>query len=919
MSIDRGSKAGHALFVLFIALAVATATVAPMSAQTCAPPDAPNIIFTPPGAIGVGQTYSVVWSDVANLDAGGSYVIERSTEAGFGLLVDSQQTVTTSASFIAAAEGTLYHRVRAVAGCDSSKVSVGVAVAVIVVAATPNVVFSVQPAATVVAVGDSPSARVSSFVIENLTKSSVTVAVPSAPLASPQFFTIVDPQGELAGSGSVTLSPRQPRRLEIHFLNVPTTSPISYQGFIFLAGQPDSLAVTPYAFVNLKVGANESVAPVFWFQGAPSEYAFFSGYSTSQPDSARTPITIQIENPGTTPMDLGAEIAPDVWLIPTPGWNANPIPPKQKIDVQLAVDRSRALAGAALPRYTYLTVRSKGGKSARLTVQDNDVPPQSAGRPPLAPAVRSYVVAQVVAATVDGGRKTSRVRISNVSGAGVNADLFFTPEGVDGGDAVRVLRATIVVPPNDVVTLTDPLTQVFGLPSPAVGQIEVRGPADKIDFLTVTSEVFVPLSSGGAFSYALPVAKRGEGARLGSAHGIGGVPSGQGIRRTVVLAETSGIDTAAGRIIVYDQDAKLVGNVPYTLLRNGELQIDDIVSAAGGGAGFSTGRLDVIVDSGSGSVMANLVIVDVARQSAAVIASQPSTPQGLGKHLLIGLAVTPPPSYVIPGVVNGASSATPSVTFATAVGLTAPSGVPATFGFTYLDALGFTPTVRPLITIDAGKTLEVKNVLENLFNLPPGTNAHGTLIVDVSTAAPVAARVTSGDSAGRTFGALPVITKTSEALTAALSGMRRPVFIDGLEQSVDPTRGRTWDLLVSELAGKSATITVRLFEAANRTSAIAERTFTLASHQQLRLASVFSGMGLDTDDRRKDRTNVEAMVIPESGDGTVVAAAISTDNRTLDRSTFLLTPSGGVPASGVSKVAPVTKPAATPRRRAARH
>lgn len=912
------------LWVRFAALAFAFfGEAATVLGQACVVPDQPKIIFTPPGAIGVGQTYAVVWSDVANLDAGGTYLVERSINAAFASVLDSQQTSSTSASFIATAEGTFFHRVSAIAGCDSNKKSVGAAVSVAVVAATPNVVFAIQPAATVVAIGDAPSAHLATFVIENITKSTVIVAVPSAPLASPQFFTIVDPQGELAASGSVTLSPRQPRRLEIHFLNVPTTVPVSYQGFVFLAGQPDSLAVTPYAFVNLKVGANDSVAPVFWFQGAPSEYAFFPGYLTSQPDSARSPITVQIENPGATPMDLGAEIVPDVWLIPTPGWNANPIPPKQKIDVQLSVDRSRALTGSALPRYTYFTVRSKSGKSARLIVQDNDVPVQSAGRAPLDPAIRSYVVPQVVALTTDAGRKTSRIRISNVGGAKLNADLFFTPEGVDGGDATKVLRATVIVPPNDVVSLTDPLTEVFGLASPAVGQIEVRGPSDKIDFLTVTSEIFVPAVSGGSFSYALPVAKRGEGARLGSAHGIGGVPSGSNVLRTLVLAETSGVDAARGHISVYDQDGNRVGNVPFSLLSNGEQQIDDIVIAAGGWSAFSTGRLDVIVDAGSGSVMADLVLIDPSRQSAAVIASQPITPQGSSASAtsVRAAAMAPPPSYVIPGVVNGSSATAPSVSLATAVGLTAPSGVPATFAFTYLDALGFSSTVRPLLTVDAGKTLDVKNILEFLFSLPAGTSAQGTLLVDVSTAAPIAARVTSADTtvSQRTFGALPVITTLSEALTAAASGMRRPVFIDGLEQSVDATRGRTWDLLVSELVGKPVVITVRLFEAANRTSAIAERTFTLASHQQLRLASVFNGMGLDTEERRKDRTNVEAMVLPESGEGVVVAAAISTDNRTLDRSTFLLTPSGGVPASGVSKVAPVIKPPPPPRRRSVRH
>jgi hypothetical protein len=797
---------------------------------------------------------------------------------------------------------------------------------VTVVAAAPNVVFTVQPAATVLAVGDHPSSRTASFVLENITKATVTVAISGTPIASsPQFFTIFDPQGELQQTEVITLSPRQPRRLEIHFSDsVATDQPATYQGVIFFTGQPQPLVVTPYAFVNLKVGANESVAPVFHFQGEPSEYAFFPGSPASQPNPAK--ITVQIENPGTQPMDLGAEIAPDVWLVPAAGWNANPIAPKQKIDVTLSVARERAIPGSALPRYTYFTVRTKSGQSARLLVQDNDLPAQSAGRPPLEPAVRSYVVPQIVNVTTASGRRTSRVRISNSGGAAAAADLFFTPAGADGGDATQVRRATVAVPANDVVTLTDPLSEVFGISSPSVGQLEVRAAADAIQFLTVTSDTFVPLPTGGSFSYVLPVAQRGEGARLNAGHTIAGVTATAAVRPSLILSETSGVDVAGGHVTIYDSAGNRVGSAPFSLLRDGELQIDDVVNAAGGTT-LAGGRLDIAVESGNGSVMGDLVLVDVQRQNAAVIPSQPiaaiSTPSLRRALWKQGpQAAIPPPSYVIPGVVNGNPSGTPNVSFATAVSVSAPAGGTATtFTFTYLDALGFLPSVRPVVRVDPGETVDVPNILEQLFGLPAGTSAQGTLLVDVSTAAPIAARLTSPDASAvaRIFSALPIIGNSSEALTAAFNGLRRPVYIDGLEQSVDPSRGRTWNLLLSEVAGRPAVVTVRLFEAANRTSPIAEKTISLAAHQQMRLAPLFAGMGLDSDDRRKDRTNVQAMVLPDSGDGVVVALATSTDNRTSDTAAFLLTPSGGVPPSGVSKVAPVLPPAAPPRRRAARH
>ena len=46
-------------------------------------------------------------------------------------------------------------------------------------------------------------------------------------------------------------------------------------------------------------------------------------------------------------------------------------------------------------------------------------------------------------------------------------------------------RAFVVVPPNDVATLTDPLVQIFGLSRPSIGQLEVRAAREKIGLLKV--------------------------------------------------------------------------------------------------------------------------------------------------------------------------------------------------------------------------------------------------------------------------------------------------------------------------------------------------------------------------------------------------------------------------------------------------
>src|SRR5206468_4187607 len=123
----------------------------------------------------------------------------------------------------------------------------------------------------------------------------------------------------------------------------------------------------------------------------------------------------------------------------------------------------------------------------------------------------------------------------------VQAELFFTPREADGLDQSAVNTATIVVPPNDVVTLTDPLVQLFGLAPPKSGALEVRAAPEKVGFLTVTSAVDAPAPAGGTFGFQLPTVLRGEGAHLGVAHLISGITETPGYRTNLILAETTGV------------------------------------------------------------------------------------------------------------------------------------------------------------------------------------------------------------------------------------------------------------------------------------------------------------------------------------------------------------------------------------------
>jgi len=148
---------------------------------------------------------------------------------------------------------------------------------------------------------------------------------------------------------------------------------------------------------------------------------------------------------------------------------------------------------------------------------------------------------------------------------------------------------------------------------------------------------------------------------------------------------------------------------------------------------------------------------------------------------------------------------------------------------------------------------------------------------------------------------------------------QRPLFVDGLEQSVDPTRGTRWLLLLNEVAGSSGVVNVRLYEASNRSVPIAEKDFPIGGLGQLQLDTVFSALGLDTPDRRKDRTNVQCVVTAKSGSARVSATAVGIDNVTGATQVIALTPTAGSAAPSVSLVTPVFVTPPATRRRAVRH
>ena len=232
----------------------------------------------------------------------------------------------------------------------------------------------------------------------------------------------------------------------------------------------------------------------------------------------------------------------------------------------------------------------------------------------------------------------------------------------------------------------------------------------------------------------------------------------------------------------------------------------------------------------------------------------------------------------------------------------------------------FVSNVSVRLPLLPGQTIEIPNVLKDLFQLPESTVSQGTISITATAPLNLYGRLLDAFAGVQhVAGNVPIISTFSEAITSASAGFQRPVYFDGLEQSVDPARGSRWSLSLSEVNGASAVVTVRLYEPGNRTAPIAERDFEVNPREHKILNTVFAQLGLDAPDRRKDRTNVLVAVIPKSGYGALAAMANGFDPTTGDVARYLLTPNGGIAASGAVKVTAVPLPAPPPRRRSARH
>ncbi|MCK6684012.1 MAG: hypothetical protein L6R30_16545 [Thermoanaerobaculia bacterium] len=827
----------------------------------CATPAIPAGVASTKGNAQQGSTYTLTWSPEEGVESGGIYRIERAKGGDF-TGAESFTTRETSLVLTGAERTTYFHRVAAQTSCGtrsawSSPLPVSVS------AAPPFLTMTNPPKATVIA---QPKAGLP------LPKLEVEVRNTGTTDFVGYFNTSQTIPFFIMNETFFSLRAGEIRIFYLQFSGVPMNQAGQYEGTLSIHSQdPTDTTAYPQASISLNITGNkgenplpQTAPPIIQVDGKSVETLRFApaGLGEVAPE-----LTVDIKNVGSAPLDLAADVLPDPWIAIGPkGWNSVPIPPNATRTVRLSLERLRGESGGSFPRQTYVTFRTIDGKSSRVLVEDPG--PMSAapcrGRSLLASGETSWIVPSLVSAGGAGGvRFVSTVLLTNLGPETIQADLYYTSDvpGADGYDCTKVQVASLTVPGNDVLVLTDPVAQLFG--TEGSGSLEIRSGSP--GQLRITSFVDAPASGGGSFGFQLPVFASGEGVRSGKPYVVTGVNHATPYRTNLILTETSG-QTSSVTITLYDRTGKPLGSTERTLSPFTKTQLS--IGELSGSNAVNGGALEIVASEGSAGTVAPLITVIDGRSGDA------SSFEGIP---LSGSASV----LALPSVVT-------STTFNSRVEVRNNTDRVVKYGLTYLGNTG--NLTSPERTLDPRQIDVFENVLKDVFNLPSAQTSFGPLHVEAETASlSVVSRVYVETPAGSYGDAIEGYTPDDGRTTGESN---RILMAEGLEGTAkgDRTRGARTNLILTEITGNPVEVEVTIWEKTQRrVAATGKLTLKLNGYEQRQINDIFGDAGFAIGE--KDRANVMCQIRPKAGStGRVLALATRIDNKTNDTKNLGLRP-----------------------------
>jgi hypothetical protein len=845
----------------------------------CPGPSAPTL-GGPQSAVS-GKAVAFIWTMPTDLAAGGSYVLETSTD-GFKTIA-TVSGVTTSAVLSTTPSNVdvfLSARVRAVQSCGTSSLASNVVSVHLLASPATFVLKTAAPPLTAVAGGAQPSAVLT---LKNVGGRSDTVSF------RPPDFVGVSP-------GSVSVAPGAEAAVTLTATGSAVASPGFFSGPLYASWSSGSLT-TP---VTLRVVLSDVASGA----KARADVAtlLFSAPAGQQPAPQNITVTVTPPPLGSArglaavPVRLVPSVGPGgAWISISDNVGAAVSAPGQ-LTLTLSVDRSRRSPeeGSNLFR-TNLLLTPFGGDprtdAAVVEVIDVDALPFVSGvglrssAPP--PTGSSFILATAVKAV--SGLDATQVFTSdgwfrNFSSSPVTADFFCTVDGVDGVSGTGGIRKTsVTVPPNGLFRTSDLMTTVFSAPLGISANIEVRSSAvGALSYRSTTDSV-----KGGdpasRFGTEIPAVSYGSGVALGQDElVVVGIDSDAQNRSNLILAETSG-SPATVQVTVNGQDGALLKTITKDVPSLGKVQINNSDLAP---AGTTGGWVGVKVISGAGHVVPVATVIDNASGSFSAVLGQAlrPTPPTAGRPKALAAARR----YLMPTAVRttGQFNTSYSTSMSMVNGTNTTANLTFTYRYTDLDDGGAVKTAVQTRAIGPRAAFPKSlgsDLLGSFFGVT--NRSFGSIYVDgdVTRVTGVVSVSTQADPNDPTKG-----LKTSQVPGVFLDspsvmplGAQQHRF-SGLEKS---TQKRS-NLILIEVDGQPTSVMVHLTNAAG--DDLGTQTFSVGPNEYRQITDVFGGGGVNAGDGPFQNAEVSAGVV--SGSGRVLALATVIDNVSFNPEIFILTP-----------------------------
>jgi hypothetical protein len=466
-------------------------------------------------------------------------------------------------------------------------------------------------------------------------------------------------------------------------------------------------------------------------------------------------------------------------------------------------------------------------------------------------------------------------------GAQTTADLYYTPDGVDGISGAGVLKVRITLPGHATTFFHDLVGSVFQ--QTGSGQLEIRTANANVLSVRCTTEAETNGNATRRFGTEIPAVRFGAGVVLGGGEAVvPGVSDDATNRTNLILAETTGNATTVS-VTVYDPSGASVGSVSTNVPAYGKTQINGLVNAVSSGATLSGGWASVRVVSGSGAVVPVATVIDNQSNSFSAVSGR------VTGGAVAAASVAPP--LIVSSTARLAGALNTFYTTALRLVNAGTAAANLTLTYSYNDVASGQPrTATKALSLPARGALprsQGDDAVASLFGLTTPTYGWIRIDGDVANVTAVAAVSSQVDPADASKG-----LETSQ-VDGVFAAAREVAFLDAAERrfiGVEKNPIKRTNLVLVETAGQSGTVDVWLYDLQGLQ--IGTKSFPLAANQYLQLTDVFASVAGDAGSIFfQDAT---AAIRVTSGGARVVAFASVIDNLSKSPEIFLLR-NGGPP------------------------